>query len=298
LTDKAATIRTVDGRKLAYMEGGDPNGAPVFYFHGLPGSRSDFDRPLGHEALAGSGVRVIGVDRPGFGASDFQPGRRYDDWPADVATVADALGVARFGVLGYSAGGPYVVACARALADRLTFAGIVSGVGPAETPRFRHRMAKTEAIMTRLARVAPAPGAPRDQAGDQNGRAITREVLTPVRQGPVGAGSGASPRAGVSPSRPRDLPGVHPSRSGWRRPRVQALGNPLGIPVRASRLPHPAFARRSGPDRSTAPCRVRRRTPRERQTHRPAWHRPPTQLGALARLLHRRDGRGHDGTDI
>lgn len=155
MTDNATTVRTADRRTLAYAETGDPNGAPLFYFHGIPGSRSDFDRPLGQEALAGSGVRLIGLDRPGFGASDFQPGRRYDDWPADVATLADELGIGRFGVLGYSTGGPYVVACARAFADRLTFAGIVSGVGPAETPRFRHRMAKTDAIMTRLARVAP-----------------------------------------------------------------------------------------------------------------------------------------------
>jgi pimeloyl-ACP methyl ester carboxylesterase len=149
-----ATTQLKDGRTLAYAEIGDPVGAPVFYFHGLPGSRSDFDRLGVPEALAGSGVRLIGVDRPGFGASNFQPGRRYDDWPADFATVADELGIGRFAVLGYSAGGPYVIACARALADRLTFAGIVSGVGPAETPRFRHGMAKTDAIMTRLARIA------------------------------------------------------------------------------------------------------------------------------------------------
>ena len=155
MTDNAATVRTVDGRTLAYAEAGDPGGAPVLYFHGLPGSRLDFNLTLFQEALAGSGVRLIGVDRPGFGASDFQPGRRYEDWAADVAGVADELAVDRFGVLGYSAGGPYVVACASALRDRLTFAGIVSGVAPAETPSFRHGMAKTDAIMTRLARVAP-----------------------------------------------------------------------------------------------------------------------------------------------
>jgi pimeloyl-ACP methyl ester carboxylesterase len=155
VTDNWASVRTAGGRTLAYAESGDPSGAPVLYFHGLPGSRSDFDRLGIPEALAGSGVRLIGVDRPGFGASDFQPGRSYEDWPTDVATVADELGIGRFGVLGYSAGGPYVVACARALAGRLTFAGIVSGVGPAETPRFRHGMAKTDALMTRLARIAP-----------------------------------------------------------------------------------------------------------------------------------------------
>jgi pimeloyl-ACP methyl ester carboxylesterase len=69
MTDNWATVRTGSGRTLAYAETGDPDGAPVFYFHGLPGSRCDFDRPLGQETLEGSGVRLIEVDRPGFGAS-------------------------------------------------------------------------------------------------------------------------------------------------------------------------------------------------------------------------------------
>jgi pimeloyl-ACP methyl ester carboxylesterase len=155
MADNRSTVRTLDGRTLGYTEIGDADGTPVFYFHGLPGSGADLDRVLGQEALGGSRVRAIGVDRPGFGASDFKPRRGYDDWPLDIAAVADALGLARFGVLGYSAGGPYAIACARAFPERLTFAGIVSGVGPAETPRFREGMAKTDALMTRLARFAP-----------------------------------------------------------------------------------------------------------------------------------------------
>jgi pimeloyl-ACP methyl ester carboxylesterase len=149
------TVTAGDGRSLAYAETGDRDGPAVFVFHGLPGSRSDFDALFGGDALAGAGVRVIMIERPGFGASDFQPGRTFQDWPAGVAAVADELGIDRFGVLGYSSGGLYVVACAHAMPDRLTFAGIVSGVGPAEMPRFRDGMGKTDAIMTRLARIAP-----------------------------------------------------------------------------------------------------------------------------------------------
>ncbi len=149
-------VRTPDGRILACSESGSSSGAPVFYFHGIPGTRHDFEFASNRAALEGLDVRVIGIDRPGFGGSDSQKGRRYADWPSDVATVADSLGIERFAVVGYSAGGPYAAACAQALGPRITCAGIVSGVGPAETPDFRTGMGATDAIMTRLARRAPA----------------------------------------------------------------------------------------------------------------------------------------------
>ena len=153
--DNAAVTQTPDGRRLSYAQTGDLDGAPVFYFHGIPGTGRDVERQFGSHGLDGSGVRVIGIDRPGFGSSDFQRHRRFHDWPADVTSVADQLGIDRFAVLGYSAGAPYVIACALTMPERRTFAGIVSGVGPAETPRFREGIGKTDAIMTRLARIAP-----------------------------------------------------------------------------------------------------------------------------------------------
>lgn len=69
-----------------------------------------------------------------MGRSDFQPGRTLLDWPDDVADLADALGIDRFAVLGYSGGAPYAAACAYRLPHRLTACGIVGGGGPAENP--------------------------------------------------------------------------------------------------------------------------------------------------------------------
>lgn len=63
-TDNGATVRTTGGRTLAYTDLGDRDGAPVFYFHGLPGSRLDFESELGREALAGSRARLIGSIGP------------------------------------------------------------------------------------------------------------------------------------------------------------------------------------------------------------------------------------------
>jgi pimeloyl-ACP methyl ester carboxylesterase len=117
-----------DGRRLAYQQYGDPNGSPVFFFHGWIGSRLDF---APNDALARElGARVIAVDRPGCGESDFQPDRRLLDWPEDIAATAEALGIGRFAVCGHSFGGPYVAACAHHLADRLTSVAIVAGISP------------------------------------------------------------------------------------------------------------------------------------------------------------------------
>jgi pimeloyl-ACP methyl ester carboxylesterase len=90
------------------------DGTPLLYFHGVPGSRLDFDQPVYRAALDESGVRLIGIDHPGFGRSTHRARRRYRDWPNDVLAVTDELGIDRFGILAYSTGGPYAVACALA----------------------------------------------------------------------------------------------------------------------------------------------------------------------------------------
>lgn len=127
-----ATLTLRDGRSLGYAEYGNPRGEPAFYFHGHPGSR--LEAQLAHEAALSRGVRVIALDRPGYGRSDLQPRRKILDWPTDVAEAADMLGVARFAVLGASGGGPYALACAHAIPQRLTKVGIISGVGPYDAP--------------------------------------------------------------------------------------------------------------------------------------------------------------------
>jgi pimeloyl-ACP methyl ester carboxylesterase len=126
------TIELRDGRSLGYSEWGDPAGAPVFYFHGWPGSR--VEGRLGDEAARETGVRLIAVDRPGMGLSDFQPRRTLVDWPDDVVELAEARGLDRFAVLGISGGGPYAAVCAWKLSDRLSAAGLVSSLAPLAVP--------------------------------------------------------------------------------------------------------------------------------------------------------------------
>ena len=148
--------RLADGRVLGYAEWGDPRGAPVFYFHGTPASR--LDPVCFPDAPAQAGVRLISVDRPGMGLSSFQRGRRIADWPDDVAALADALGIDRFGVVGWSGGGPYVLACAWRLADRLTGAASAAGIGRMDGPGAAADLHSIDRLGYRLARYAPAAG--------------------------------------------------------------------------------------------------------------------------------------------
>lgn len=91
------------------------------------------------QALTSSlGVRLVTVDRPGYGLSDFQPRRRLLDWPGDVSQLADALGFDTFSVLGFSAGGPYALACAHQIPHRLRQVGIADSAPPMAEPEIHN----------------------------------------------------------------------------------------------------------------------------------------------------------------
>jgi pimeloyl-ACP methyl ester carboxylesterase len=121
-------LRLRDGRTLGYAELGRPGGRPILYFHGLPASR--LEACLTDRTAQRLGARILAPDRPGFGRSDLQPGRALADWPADVLELADALALDRFALLGVSGGGPYAVACACRMPQRLTAVGLVCPMGP------------------------------------------------------------------------------------------------------------------------------------------------------------------------
>jgi len=122
-------VRLRDGRVLAYEEYGISTGFPVLSFHG--GLSSRLDAAPAHEAAVAKGIRLISPDRPGMGLSTYQHGRRLTDWPADVAQLTDALGIERFAVMGWSAGGPYAAVCAAKMDGRVTAAAF-DAPGPSQ----------------------------------------------------------------------------------------------------------------------------------------------------------------------
>lgn len=144
------SFRLPDGRTLTYAEYGAPNGKPVLYFHGLAGSRLE-PAVLDNNDLQKAGIRMIACDRPGLGDLDFQPGRGFSHWPADMVVFADRLGLDKFAVLGVSGGGGYISACARLIPDRLTAAVIVSGAGRMDTPEARASLPVMNRLMWGIA---------------------------------------------------------------------------------------------------------------------------------------------------
>jgi pimeloyl-ACP methyl ester carboxylesterase len=123
--DRIVNLR--DGRALAFAEWGDLDGRPLLLFHGRPGSR--LLCPDG-EATRHAGVRLITMDRPGYGHSDPRPGRTLLDWADDVRELADQLELAEFPIVGWSTGGPHALACAVRIPSRVTRIGLAASPGP------------------------------------------------------------------------------------------------------------------------------------------------------------------------
>ena len=124
----------VAGRDVVYAEWGDPDGVPVIAMHGTPGSR--MGRWSDSAALAATGVRQIGINRPGYGASSRLEGRTVTAVVPDVLAVADALCVDRFTIIGASGGGPHALAVAALAPERVVRCRITSSLAPAAIPGF------------------------------------------------------------------------------------------------------------------------------------------------------------------
>jgi pimeloyl-ACP methyl ester carboxylesterase len=146
------TLTLSDGRRLGYAEYGAPDGTPVFYCHGSPGSRLDLANM--DELLSGANTRLIAPDRPGIGLSDFNPDYQLVDWPDDLIQLADALALARFAVMGLSGGGPFCAASAYRFPDRVKKAAIVSGLSSLDTPGMEDALSDSNKRIFDLARRA------------------------------------------------------------------------------------------------------------------------------------------------
>jgi pimeloyl-ACP methyl ester carboxylesterase len=147
-------IRLRGGNAVGYAEYGVPNGVPILHFHGFPSSRFECNRTEIVNAANDLNARVIVVERPGIGLSDFIP-YSIDAWPNIVSEFADVLELERFSVVGLSAGGKYAAACAWRIPDRIENVGIISTTCPYDTLAARSTMTITDKLLYTVANRTP-----------------------------------------------------------------------------------------------------------------------------------------------
>src|SRR5712664_2531853 len=125
-----ADLEMTDGRTLHMYDtcAGHAGRLPVLYHHGTPNIGRP-PEPL-FPASDRLGIRWVSHDRPGYGGSTPHPGRDVASAAADVAGMADALGIGQFAVMGHSGGGPHALACGAIRPERVLAVVCVSGIAP------------------------------------------------------------------------------------------------------------------------------------------------------------------------
>ncbi len=209
-------VVTVSGtrRTIAADIDGDPTGTPIVLVHGTPDSR--LARHPDPTIAAGLGVRMIAVDRPGFGHSTADPAATPLGFAADLTALLDHLGIADAHLLAWSAGTIWTLGVAAAAPARVRSVTAVGGLVPFEAfadPDLRHAAGDTRMGMVETAEelgaelaaemiaplLVPDPATPeaalehRSEAGDTALSAVpgadvhmAAAVCDAVRSGPAG----------------------------------------------------------------------------------------------------------------
>jgi pimeloyl-ACP methyl ester carboxylesterase len=124
-------VRLEDGRTVRAHDTADGDTADsftVFWHHGSPQTGAPLAPLL--DAAGERGIRLVSYGRPSYGGSSPRPNRTVASAASDVAQIADALGIARFAVMGASGGGPHALACAALLPERVTGVACLASLAP------------------------------------------------------------------------------------------------------------------------------------------------------------------------
>ena len=232
-------------------------------------------------------IRLIGLDRPGIGSSTPFQYENVLAFAADMATIADTLGIDRMAVVGLSGGGPYTLACAAAMPDRIVAAGVLGGVAPTVGP---------DAIGGGLMALGTVVGSrssrwPADRSGIAASTLI--RLIRPVAEPAVYLYAAISPEADrkmlVRPEFKAmfldDL--LNGSRKQLAAPfaDIVVFATGLGFPPRRGQGAGPVVARRPRPHRAVRPWSACGQRAARRRALPPAGREPPRRTRPLPRTF-------------
>ncbi len=123
------TIDVAHDRSLGFASFGPPNGKTIIWLHGTPGAATQIPENARARAER-EGFRIIGIDRPGVGESTAHLYPNIVDFVDDLTIVLDTLNIDTCSVVGLSGGGPYTLAAAARLSERVDSVGVLGGVAP------------------------------------------------------------------------------------------------------------------------------------------------------------------------
>lgn len=153
---KHYTVKLADGRRLACTDIGAEEGPIVLYLHGNPGSRLEVAYPDYAQAFKRAGLRVLTVDRPGYGGSSrpVHPGHQH--FVDDVVQLLDSLSISACNVVGYSRGTLPALALGACLPQRVQSIGLLGATGMPDDPRLLADKSATARVLLSLVKHAPA----------------------------------------------------------------------------------------------------------------------------------------------
>lgn len=131
--EDARLIMLPDGRRLAYTEYGERIGYPLFHCHSHGSSR--LEAASFHREAKFAGFRIIAIDRPGIGLSDFHTKTSVATFTQDISFLSEQLRCRRFGLLASGAGTAYALAIANQCPERVSVLLGVSSLFPVFTER-------------------------------------------------------------------------------------------------------------------------------------------------------------------
>ena len=150
MTLKHQRFELSDRRIMGFAVYGDEDGYPVVICHGTPGSRLMLQ--IAEPPANGLGLRLIVPDRPGYGLSSAHSYDRLLDWPKDLADLVNSLGHEQFAVVGISGGGPFALAAAYDLEDRISQIQVISSLAPLDQEEVYSHLDARQRVITRAVR--------------------------------------------------------------------------------------------------------------------------------------------------